>query len=392
MPRIWIIRYAEIALKGDNRRHFEQALADDIKRRLAPFGAPAVTRTRGRIWVADEPRRHDAVGDALRTIPGIHSFGPAWQCPTAIETLEAEATLRFREAWDGARPIRFRVTTRRADKRYPMSSTAVNARIGAALLQAAPPGLLKVDLGRPELELFIELHTGMAVLYTSLSAGAGGLPVGTAGPVMCLLSGGIDSPVAAWQMIRRGCRVHAVFFENRLFLGRGATDKVERLAAHLACFQGPATLTTVPFNPIQTAIRDACSPRNRVVLYRRFMYRIAEQVMTRQKCLALVTGENLGQVASQTLENLHAVNATVRACVYRPLLCMDKQDIITQAERIGTYPISIEPAADCCSIFLPDRPVIKARLADIEADEARLDVPQLEADAMGAAVCGCVGA
>jgi thiamine biosynthesis protein ThiI len=382
---MWIIRYAEIALKGGNRAFFEHALLRDIKRRLTGCGAPAVTRTHGRLWVADDPRHREQVRRELLLLPGIQSISLAQKCANDMQTLKTRGLEIFRAAWSGDEPARFRITTRRADKRYPMRSEEVSRELGAHILQNAPDGLLSVSLGDPELNLHVEIHGEFAAIYLVVEPAAGGLPIGTGGKVMCLLSGGIDSPVAAWQMMRRGCKVHHVFFENRTFLGRGAFDKVERLSQRLAHFQGKSTLTAVPFSDIQVAIRDKCEPRNRVVLYRRFMYRIAERIMRRHRCLGLVTGENIGQVASQTLENLRAVDITVEAPVYRPLLCMDKVQIIEIARQIGTFETSIEEAQDCCSVFLPKHPETRARIENMEADEVHLDVAALEQQAIEAA-------
>jgi thiamine biosynthesis protein ThiI len=384
MTGMWIIRYAEIALKGGNRAFFEQALHRDIKRRLAGCGAPAVTRTHGRLWVVDDPRHREQVRRELLLLPGIQSISLAQKCANDLETLKTQGLEIFQAAWSGDEPAHFRVTTRRADKRYPMRSEEVSRELGAHILQHAPDGRLSVSLTEPELNLHVEIHGEFAAVYLVIEPAAGGLPIGTGGKVMCLLSGGIDSPVAAWQMMRRGCKVHHVFFENRTFLGRGAFDKVERLARHLAHFQGKSTLTAVPFSDIQVAIRDQCEPRNRVVLYRRFMYRIAERIMRRHHCLGLVTGENIGQVASQTLENLRAVDITVEAPVYRPLLCMDKVQIIEIARRIGTFETSIEEAQDCCSVFLPKHPETRAKIDNMVADEVHLDVAALEEQAIEA--------
>jgi len=387
MTNMWIVRYAEIALKGGNRAFFEQALHRDIKRRLADCGAPAVTRTHGRLWVDDDPKHREHVRRELRLLPGIQSVSLARKCPNDLDTLKEQGLEIFQAAWSGDSPARFRVTTRRADKRYPMRSEEVSRELGAHLLCSSPAGLLSVNLTEPELNLQVEIHGDFAAVYLVVEPGAGGLPVGTGGKVMCLLSGGIDSPVAAWQMIRRGCKVHHVFFENRTFLGRGAYDKVERLSKLLAHFQGKTTLTAVPFSDIQVAIRDHCEPRNRVVLYRRFMYRIAERIMRKHRCMGLVTGENIGQVASQTLENLRATDITVEAPVYRPLLCMDKVQIIDIARQIGTFETSIEEAQDCCSVFLPKHPETRAKVKDMVADETHLDVEALQQQAIEAAEC-----
>ncbi len=384
---MWIVRYSEIALKGGNRSVFERALVSELQRRLRDCGKPKVRRTRGRIWVDDDPPYREQVRRELQLTPGVHSFSIAQQCAKDIETLKARSLEVFREAWAGDRPVRFRVTTKRADKSYPMISDEVNRVLAAHLFDNSPDELLSVSLKEPELNLGVEIRETFAAIHLVTEMGVGGLPVGTAGDVMCLLSGGIDSPVAAWQMVRRGCRVHHVFFENRTFLGRGAFDKVERLAGRLAHLQGATTLTAVPFSNIQVAIRDFCRERNRVVLYRRFMYRIAERIMQQHNCLGLVTGENIGQVASQTLENLRAVDTTVDACVYRPLLCLDKAHIIDIAREIGTFETSIETAQDCCSVFLPKRPVTRARIEELEADEAKLDVAALEQEAIDTAEC-----
>ncbi len=197
------------------------------------------------------------------------------------------------------------------------------------------------------------------------------MPVGCSGEVLCLLSGGIDSPVAAFLLTRRGCRVHYIFFDNQKFLGRGGLDKVLRLVKNLNRFQGNGKLYVIPFEEVQVAIRDHCRPENRVVLYRRMMYRIAHAVSEQNHYLGLVTGESLGQVASQTLENLAAVSCVVPGSVFRPLIGLDKQEIIAQAKAIETYETSIEPHPDCCSVFMPERPVIRSKIPVLENDETR---------------------
>ena len=384
---MWIVRYSEIALKGGNRSSFEHALVRALARRLKTCGDPTIKRTRGRLWIDDQPEHRETVRQVLSMTPGVHNFSLARKCDTDIEILKKEALDSFRQEWSGDRPICFRITSKRSDKRYPMTSEELNLALAGHIYRNSREELLSVSLENPELNLGVEIHDGFAAIHLVSEPGVGGLPVGTAGNVMCLLSGGIDSPVAAWQMIRRGCRVHHVFFENRTFLGRGAFDKVERLAQRLAVLQGPSTLTVVPFSDIQVAIRDNCLPKNRVVLYRRFMYRISEIIMNQHKCLGLVTGENLGQVASQTLENIRAVDTTVEACVHRPLLCLDKADIIKVARDIGTFETSIEEAPDCCSVFLPKRVATRASIENLERDETRLDVAALEAKAVEMAEC-----
>lgn len=242
---------------------------------------------------------------------------------------------------------------------------------------------LTVDLHTPEYILEIEVGATATFLYDHRHKGVGGLPVGSSGDVLCLLSGGIDSPVSAYQLIRRGCRVHFLFFDNQPFLGGGGNDKVRRLAKILNRYQYCGVLHIVPFEDIQVTIRDQCQPRNRIVLYRRMMYRIAERLALKNNCLGLVNGESLGQVASQTLENIHAVSQTVSLSVFRPLIGMDKREIVDRSKAIGTYNVSIEAQPDCCSVFMPERPVTRAKVDELERDETRFPMEELIVKALG---------
>lgn len=373
MSSLYIIRYDEIGLKGHNRSTFERHLAKNIQNQVFRPYKVQTTRIEGRILAEVQPEGEDQLVEALKRTPGISSFSKATAVQRDFKAIEKAALEEFKKNWDGVSPIQFRVSTKRSDKNFPIKSSDVNAKVGAYIFEHSPQDLLKVNLKHPELDIGIEIHQKRAMVHSSKERGIGGLPVGSAGEVLCLLSGGIDSPVAAYQMIRRGCRVHHVFFENKVFLGRAAYEKVLRLAKKISAFQGYSILHVVPFTDIQVAIRDHCRDRNRVILYRRYMYRIAERLLEQKKYLGLVNGECLGQVASQTLENMRAVNDVVRAPVYRPLISMDKVDVINIAKQIDTFEISAEDAPDCCSVFMPKRPVTKAKSEFLVDDEKKLD-------------------
>ncbi|MBF0196086.1 MAG: tRNA 4-thiouridine(8) synthase ThiI [Planctomycetes bacterium] len=379
---LYLLRYDEIGLKGGNRKFFENALVRHVRKVLDGCGQVQVNKIRGRILVEGELENFDKIEEQLQKVPGLSSFSRAERIDKNMDAWKDAVLALFRKLWDGKELVRFRITSKRSDKNYPLKSSDINAELGAHLVVNSPEGLLKVDLHQPEINIHLEVNQSGSMIFVSQKRGLGGLPVGTAGDVLCLLSGGIDSPVAAFQMMRRGCKVHYIFFENRVFLGRAAYDKVEKLAQKLSHYQFDVKLHIVPFSNIQVAIRDYCSERNRVVLYRRFMYRIAERIANKKRYLGLVNGESLGQVASQTLENIHAVNTVVNSCVYRPLICMDKIDITNIAKRIDTYETSIEDAPDCCSVFMPKRPATRAQIEKLEDDESKIDVEALENEAI----------
>lgn len=382
MNCLYIIRYDEIGLKGQNRSTFERQLSKNIQNQVRKPHKVQVVRIEGRILAEVQPEGEQELREALKRTPGISSFSKAVPVDRDLEAIKKAALEEFRKNWSGDAPVQFRISTKRSDKNFSLKSSDVNAQVGAYIFEHCDQKHLKVNLKHPEVDIGVEIHQKRVMVHSSKERGIGGLPVGSAGEVLCLLSGGIDSPVAAYQMIRRGCRVHHVFFENKVFLGRAAYEKVLRLAKKVAAFQGYSMLYVVPFTDIQVAIRDHCRDRNRVILYRRYMYRIAEQLMEQQKYLGLVNGECLGQVASQTLENMRAVNDVVNAPVYRPLISMDKLEVINIAKDIDTFDISAEDAPDCCSVFMPKRPVTKAKIELLEDDETKLDSEALIQKAM----------
>ena len=273
--------------------------------------------------------------------------------------------------------LKFCVRTQRSDKLFPFNSMDCDREIGSRIMSKLHTRGLSVSINSADFIVEVEIGNDQTIVFNNRIPGLRGLPIGCAGSVLSLLSGGIDSPVASFKMARRGCCVHFIFFENLPFLGRAGRDKVVRLARRVNSFQGGGTLYLVPFEEIQNAIRDQCRPRNRVVLYRRMMYRIAQVVAKKSGCLALVTGESLGQVASQTLENLLAVSSVVSTSVFRPLIGMDKLEIIEEARRIDTYETSIESQPDCCSVFMPPNPATRAKMSELEDDESRYPLHEL---------------
>jgi thiamine biosynthesis protein ThiI len=370
MPCV-VVRYHEIALKGGNRQRFVARLVSNLREATAGLGVRGAQSLPGRIvlWLAT-----DAAEDEIRTRIA-RTFGVANFSIAVETTLDLDA---IRDAVLAAvareRFASFRITTRRANKQFPLTSPALNVALGAAV-QAATGAA--VDLVTPDLTVTVEILPRCAFVSAGKIAGPGGLPVSISGRVTCLLSGGIDSPVAAYRMMQRGCRVSFVHFHGGPYTDRASLEKARELVAHLTRFQLRSDLWVVPFGAIQAEIVARVPRTHRVVLYRRMMLRIAAVLGGRRQSRALVTGESLGQVASQTIENMQVVDAATPALVLRPLVGMDKSEIIAQAERIGTFATSILPDQDCCSLFVPPHPTTHATAAEVDAAEALLDVPAL---------------
>ncbi|MDE3020147.1 MAG: tRNA 4-thiouridine(8) synthase ThiI [Nitrospirota bacterium] len=374
--RCAIIHYHELALKGRNRPFFEQRLVKNLRLVLRDLGIRQVDALHGRIRVAltdDTPWK--AVSERLGRVFGIAHYSLAHSVPMdlAHPSLEALKLAIGREV----APLTFdtfRVSTKRADKRFPFTSVDVDREIGAHLCRLTGK---KVSLGRPELTVQIELLTKAAYYSTKKEAGSGGLPVGISGKVACCISGGIDSPVAAYRMMKRGCRAVFVHFHGRPYVSRASEEKVRELVQLLTRHQSYSRLYLVPFGDIQRQIVLGAPAAFRVVLYRRMMLRIAEELARKERCWALVTGDSLGQVASQTPENLSVVQEAVQLPVLRPLIGMDKIEITEQAERIGTFETSIEPDQDCCTLFVPPHPSTKTSLDTIRKIERGFDLVAL---------------
>ena len=371
-----VVHYQEIALKGNNRPWFVSRLVRNLRLATKDVGVRDVRVLMGRIeLVLDPSAAWDAVRERLSNVFGVANFARAGSAPLDIDAI----TRAILEDLGDTQTTTFRIAARRADKRFPLTSPQMEREIGGRIKSARG---WKVDLTRPELTIHVEALTDQAFYYFGREPGPGGLPVGTSGRVACLLSGGIDSPVAAWRMMRRGCRVLFVHFHSYPILSRASQEKARELVALLTKYQYDSRLFLVPFGEIQQRVVLAVAPPLRVVIYRRLMMRIAEAIARQNRAQALVTGEVVGQVASQTLENLSAINRVVEMPVLRPLVGMDKDEISAQAERLGTYPISIIPDQDCCTLFTPRHPATKARLSDVERAEAAFPMDELVAGAV----------
>ncbi len=376
-PDVLVVRYGEIALKGGNRKKYENALARMIRRALKSIGQSKVSVVHGRIYVYPEER---AMRMAKRTaeVFGVKTVSPAWAVEATFESIVARAKplvedLVARKA--GSYPITFRVRAKRADKRFPMTSIELERAVAEAVLPA--PEFVKVDLRNPEFELGIEVRGKENYVFLERIKGPGGLPVGTSGRGLCLLSGGIDSPVAAWLGMRRGLSMGFVSFHSSPYLGEGSKRKVADLARAVARYQGKAQLYVVPFAEVQETIRDNCPERYRTVLYRRMMGRIASALCRKFDYGLLLTGENLGQVASQTQQNMTLIANAADHLILRPLITYDKEEIINIARKIGTFELSIRPEPDCCTVFQPASPVIHGDLKECAEAESKLDIEGL---------------
>jgi len=364
-----LIRYDEIGLKGRNRRHFENQLVRNIRYALRDIKNIKIDKIHGRILGRVDLTDAEKCTSRLTQIPGIASISIGNSMEPDFDKMAELGVSLIHEKLQTQGELKFCVRTRRSNKGFPFTSKEVDFEVGSRIMEILSSKGLSVDINRAEFVLEIEIGPQETIVFDNRVSGLSGLPVGSSGQVLSLLSGGIDSPVSTFKLINRGCRVHSVFFDNRTFLGRGGYDKVVRLAHTLNRFQGGGKLYVISFQDIQVAIRDHCTDSNRVVLYRRMMYRIAHALAELKNYQGLVTGESVGQVASQTLKNLMAVSCVVPMSILRPLIGMNKQEIITHAKQIGTYDISIEPQPDCCSVFMPNHPSTSCKMKFLEADE-----------------------
>ena len=377
-----LIRYDEIGLKGRNRRHFENQLVRNIRYALRDIKNVQIDKIRGRILGRVDLAEAEKCTSRLTQTPGIASISIGNSIEPDFDKMAELGVSLIHEKLQAQGELKFCVRTRRSNKVFPFTSKEVDFEVGSRIMETLSSNGLSVDINGAEFILEIEIGPQETIVFDNRVSGLSGLPVGSSGQVLSLLSGGIDSPVSTFKLINRGCRVHSIFFDNRTFLGRGGYDKVIRLAHTLNRFQGGGKLYVVPFQDIQVAIRDHCTDSNRVVLYRRMMYRIAHALAELKNCQGLVTGESVGQVASQTLKNLMAVSCVVPMSIFRPLIGMNKQEIITQAKKIGTYDISIEPQPDCCSVFMPDHPSTNCKIKYLEADERLYPWEELKSNAL----------
>jgi thiamine biosynthesis protein ThiI len=375
----FVVHYQEIALKGKNRPWFLAQLVRSLRRAVADLPGTRVNALMGRLEVVPGPGvSADAVADRIRHTFGIANFSLARRVPIDLDGIAASVLSDLGDRTCEA----FRVSARRADKRYPLSSPQIEREVGGRIKAAKA---WRVDLEKPEIDIRLELLTHEAFYFFDKHAGPGGMPTGTAGRVVCLLSGGIDSPVAAWRMMKRGCTVTLVHFHSYPILSRASIEKARSLATLLTRWQHRSRLYLVPFGDIQQQVLLTVPAPLRVVVYRRLMLRIAERIARMRHAQALVTGDVVGQVASQTLENLAVVGKVATMPLFRPLIGMDKEEIMAQAQTLGSYPISIIPDQDCCTLFTPRHPATRARFDEVEAGESGLAVDELVETAVKAA-------
>ncbi|MDY2790550.1 MAG: tRNA uracil 4-sulfurtransferase ThiI [Lachnospiraceae bacterium] len=366
----FLVKYAEIGIKGKNRRLFEDALIKQIKFSLESVGDFSVFKEQGRIFVkANDTFDQEETISALQRVFGISAI-----CPVVIKESAqwedlAKAVCEYVDHAYPDKNITFKVLARRADKSYPKKSFEIAADLGAEILDRFPE--MKVDVHHPAVYINVELRTHVYI-YSIEIPGPGGMPVGTNGKAMLLLSGGIDSPVAGYMISKRGVYLDAVYFHAPPYTSERAKEKVVDLAKLVAKYSGPIHLHIVNFTDIQLAIYEKCPHDELTIIMRRYMMRIAEYLAKENKAQALITGESIGQVASQTMQSLVATNAVCTMPVFRPLIGMDKQEIVDISEKINTYETSILPYEDCCTIFVAKHPVTKPKVSVIEASERKL--------------------
>ena len=379
-----VIHYGEIALKGRNRPWFITMLVRSIRTVLADLDVVHTRFVLGRIEVRLGPGADWAeVRARLSRLPGIGNFSRARRVAADLDAIAAGVLQEVDTEKDSRSHFpTFRIAARRADKRFPMPSPDVERVLGRLVQERTG---WPVDLSHPAIKIHVEILSDEAFVYIGKEQGTGGLPIGTSGRVMSLLSGGIDSPVAAWRMIRRGCRANLIHFHSYPILSRTSQDKARTLARLLARHQLKSRLFLVPFGPLQQRVVVAVPPALRVVIYRRLMLRIAEALARRTRALALVTGDSVGQVASQTIENLDVVGSVATMPLLRPLVGFDKEEITSQALQLGTYETSIIPDEDCCTLFTPQFPTTRATRESVERAEANLALEALVSEAVEAA-------
>lgn len=373
--RLYIVRCGEVALKGMNKPYFERVLLERVRNAISCWendshwnGGLMLVRIGGDVPVEDAVKK-------LSKVFGVATVSPAICVEKDMDAIGEAAAAYVRELKEKEDIKTFKVKAKRADKSFSVQSPEIGATVGGSILSGVPD--IKVDVHEPDLKLFVDVRREAAYIYRDKIRGFGGLPLGTNGKGLILMSGGIDSPVAAFMMAKRGMRIEAVHFHSYPYTSKRAQRKVEDLCRVLAGYMGTITMHVINLLPIQEEIVKNCPEDETTILVRRFMMRIAEEVAKKTKNMMLITGEDLGQVASQTAEALVVTDNVVSTPVMRPLIAMDKVDIMDKAKEIGTYDLSIQPYEDCCTVFLPKHPVTKPKLDRIEKSESALDVEGL---------------
>ena len=372
MRKVLLVRYGEVFLKGANRPHFLKILTDNVKKAVKPIGGH-VWLSDSRVYVSDVEDMDECVR-RVRKVFGLYSVSPAIECEKDLDVIAEQCVEMMR----GKRGT-FKVLGKRSDKKFPMNSLEFAAELGGRVLEANPD--LRVDIHNPEHKLRVEIRDNCYICCEEIMA-AGGLPMGTGGRAALLLSGGIDSPVAGYSLMKRGVRICAIHFQSPPYTGQLAKDKVMQLAKELGEYAGGMRVYLVPFTKCQLEIHEKCPEGLGTLITRRFMMRIANELAKKYGAQALITGESLGQVASQTMEALCCTDAVADMPVFRPLIGMDKTEIMDIAKRIGTYETSILPYEDCCTVFTPRHPITRPKLDTMPKAESKLDIEALVAEAV----------
>lgn len=373
-----VIRYAELALKGKNRSQFERRLQENIKMALKPFANAKIERTFGRMFIQLNGEDHEQIAEKLSKIFGIHSFSLAVKVENDLGKIQDGALRALSEVLDGKKT--FKVSAKRANKGFPIGSQQLNYEVGSYILQNTD-GLI-VDVHNPDVEVKVEVRESATYITCAVYQGSGGLPVGTGGKVVLMLSGGIDSPVAGYLAMKRGVKIEAIHFHSPPYTNERAKQKVIDLTKVLTEYGGKIKLHVVPFTKIQMEIHKSVPGNYTMTIMRRIMLRISERIAVKQKALAITTGESLGQVASQTLHSMHTINEVTNMPVIRPLVTMDKLEVIDIAQKIGTFDLSILPYEDCCTIFLPPETSTKPLREKANKFEEKFDFEALIDEAL----------
>lgn len=368
-----LIRYGEMTTKGKNRGRFTSILRENVRNRLKAYEKIKITATRDRMYIKLNGEDHEKVAANLKEVFGIHTFSYARKVDTELDAIKKGALEAINELGDSVKT--FKVNVQRSYKQFPLNTPQLNRELGGYILQNTEH--LTVDVHQPDVAVRVEVRDDATYITCGEEYGAGGYPVGVGGKVMLLLSGGIDSPVAAYMLLKRGVSIEAIHFESPPFTSDRAKQKVFDLASKLTRYCRRVTLHVIPFTEIQKAIHKEMPASYTMTIMRRVMLKIAEQVSVDRKALALATGESLGQVASQTLESMHTINEVTNYPVLRPLLAMDKLEIMDIAKKIDTYDISIRPYEDCCTIFTPANPTTKPKRDKVARYESRFDFTEL---------------
>lgn len=371
-----LVRFGELSTKGKNKKDFIKRLLTNVKNALRDYEALTYERTHDRMYIMLHGEDPHEVSEHLQKVFGISSFSFAVKIVTDIEEMKKTALILAQQS----EAKTFKIIARRSFKRFPMISDEINRELAGEILRNTE---LKVDVKTPDLRVQVEVHEDATYIMTGKIIGSGGYPVGVGGKGLVMLSGGIDSPVASYLTMKRGVAIECIHYASPPYTSKAAQEKVLQLAAKLAPYQGHIRVHIIPFTDLQLAIYQNCDESYAITIMRRMMYRIAEKVAQQQKCLALVNGESIGQVASQTLESMQTINCVTTMPVIRPVACLDKLEIIDIAKKIDTYEISIQPFEDCCTIFTPKNPVTRPTLHKAQYMESRFDFEKMIDDCVG---------